>query len=68
MSCRIAKDTTFERLPCTHAGTYADDCLVQRVTQVSALVGGRGVPVLVVDMAVYGLAVVIAGNEQSLLG
>ncbi|WOG86803.1 hypothetical protein DCAR_0206021 [Daucus carota subsp. sativus] len=23
----------FERLPCTHKGTYADDCLVERVTQ-----------------------------------
>ncbi|KAL2926205.1 rRNA-processing protein FCF1-like protein, partial [Bienertia sinuspersici] len=30
---RIAKDTRFERLPCTHKGTYVDDCLVQRVTQ-----------------------------------
>lgn len=32
--CRIVKDDRFERLPCLHAGTYADDCLVQRVTQV----------------------------------
>lgn len=31
---RIAKDPRFERLPCTHKGTYADDCLVERVTQV----------------------------------
>ncbi|KAL7992559.1 hypothetical protein Chor_016815 [Crotalus horridus] len=30
---KIAKDPRFERLPCTHKGTYADDCLVQRVTQ-----------------------------------
>uniref|UniRef100_A0A8C8THC9 FCF1 rRNA processing protein n=1 Tax=Peromyscus maniculatus bairdii TaxID=230844 RepID=A0A8C8THC9_PERMB len=29
----IAKDPRFDRLPCTHKGTYADDCLVQRVTQ-----------------------------------
>ncbi|GER57409.1 rRNA-processing protein FCF1 homolog [Striga asiatica] len=29
----IAKDPRFERLPCTHKGTYADDCLVNRVTQ-----------------------------------
>ena len=28
---RIAKDPRFERLPCTHKGTYADDCLVNRV-------------------------------------
>lgn len=33
VALRIAKDCTFERLPCTHAGTYADDCLVQRVLQ-----------------------------------
>ncbi|XP_006750658.1 rRNA-processing protein FCF1 homolog, partial [Leptonychotes weddellii] len=33
MALRIAKDPRFERLPCTHKGTYADDCLVQRVTQ-----------------------------------
>ena len=32
---RIVKDSRFERLPCTHKGTYADDCLVNRVTQVS---------------------------------
>ena len=31
---RIAKDPRFERLPCMHKGTYADDCLVNRVTQV----------------------------------
>ncbi len=30
---RIAKDPRFERLPCDHKGTYADDCLVKRVEQ-----------------------------------
>lgn len=34
---RIAKDPRFERLPCTHKGTYADDCLVNRVMQVYAV-------------------------------
>ncbi|XP_035566340.1 rRNA-processing protein FCF1 homolog [Canis lupus familiaris] len=33
VALRIAKDPRFEQLPCTHKGTYADDCLVQRVTQ-----------------------------------
>ena len=33
IALRIAKDPRFERLPCLHTGTYADDCLVQRVTQ-----------------------------------
>ena len=31
-SRRIARDPRFERLSCSHTGTYADDCLVQRVT------------------------------------
>ncbi|KAI2654687.1 hypothetical protein H4Q32_011462 [Labeo rohita] len=34
VALRIAKDPRFDRLPCSHKGTYADDCLVQRVTQV----------------------------------
>ncbi|ELW64184.1 rRNA-processing protein FCF1 like protein [Tupaia chinensis] len=33
VALRITKDPRFERLPCIHKGTYADDCLVQRVTQ-----------------------------------
>ncbi|KAG8846046.1 rRNA-processing protein fcf1 [Tulasnella sp. 330] len=32
MALRVARDPRFERLPCSHQGTYADDCLVQRVT------------------------------------
>jgi len=31
--CRIAKDPRFERITCEHRGTYADDCLVNRVTE-----------------------------------
>ncbi|CAI2177580.1 19777_t:CDS:2 [Funneliformis geosporum] len=30
IALRVARDPRFERLPCTHKGTYADDCLVQR--------------------------------------
>ncbi|KAN0125607.1 Fcf1 domain containing protein [Russula decolorans] len=32
LALRVARDPRFERLPCSHNGTYADDCLVQRVT------------------------------------
>jgi len=32
VALRIAKDPRFERLKCTHKGTYADDCLVERIT------------------------------------
>jgi rRNA-processing protein FCF1 len=37
LAYRIAKDPRFQRLACTHKGTYADDCIVERVTQVKAL-------------------------------
>ena len=33
VALRVAKDKVFERLPCSHSGTYADDCLCDRVTQ-----------------------------------
>jgi len=33
LALRLAKDPRFDRLPCMHKGTYADDCIVQRVTQ-----------------------------------
>ncbi|TIB76963.1 Fcf1-domain-containing protein [Wallemia mellicola] len=31
MALRVAKDPRFLRLPCSHTGTYADDCIVQRI-------------------------------------
>ncbi|KAI5812219.1 FCF1 small subunit [Pyronema omphalodes] len=33
IALRIAKDPRFERLKCDHKGTYADDCIVNRVMQ-----------------------------------
>lgn len=33
IALRLARDPRFERLPCMHKGTYADDCIVQRVMQ-----------------------------------
>ena len=33
LALKLAKDPRFERLPCSHSGTYADDCLVQRCLQ-----------------------------------
>ena len=33
LALRIAKDPRFKRLTCQHSGTYADDCLVNIVTQ-----------------------------------
>ncbi|KAL4119162.1 hypothetical protein QTP88_012008 [Uroleucon formosanum] len=33
IALKIVKDPRFQRIQCMHPGTYADDCLVQRVTQ-----------------------------------
>lgn len=38
---RIARDPRFKRLPCLHKGTYADDCIVQRITQVNTHIHTR---------------------------
>jgi len=32
VALRIARDERFERLKCDHSGTYADDCIIQRVS------------------------------------
>jgi len=33
VALKVAKDPRCERLPCLHKGTYADDCLCERVKQ-----------------------------------
>ncbi|KAK9825656.1 hypothetical protein WJX81_006162 [Elliptochloris bilobata] len=33
VALKVAKDPRVERLPCTHSGTYADDCICERVRQ-----------------------------------
>ncbi len=33
IALRLAKDERFRRLPCTHKGTYADDCISDRAEQ-----------------------------------
>ena len=33
VALKIAKDPRIKKLPCTHKGTYADDCICERVTQ-----------------------------------
>lgn len=33
MALKIVKDPRFQRITCMHKGTYADDCLVNRITQ-----------------------------------
>lgn len=33
LALKIIRDDRFEKLPCMHKGTYADDCIVNRVTQ-----------------------------------
>lgn len=31
LALRLSKDPRFEKLICSHKGTYADDCIVNRV-------------------------------------
>eukprot|EP00409_Alexandrium_fundyense_P001295 CAMPEP_0185912104 /NCGR_PEP_ID=MMETSP0196C-20130402/36376_1 /TAXON_ID=2932 /ORGANISM="Alexandrium fundyense, Strain CCMP1719" /LENGTH=89 /DNA_ID=CAMNT_0028633279 /DNA_START=74 /DNA_END=340 /DNA_ORIENTATION=+ len=33
LALRLAKDPRFKRLTCQHRGTYADDCIFERVQQ-----------------------------------
>eukprot|EP00891_Asterochloris_glomerata_P008973 jgi/Astpho2/8973/e_gw1.00133.160.1_t len=33
VALKVAKDPRIDRLPCTHKGTYADDCICERVRQ-----------------------------------
>lgn len=33
LALKIISDPRFERLPCLHKGTYADDCLIERIKQ-----------------------------------
>eukprot|EP00389_Voromonas_pontica_P006167 GDKH01009255.1.p1 GENE.GDKH01009255.1~~GDKH01009255.1.p1 ORF type:complete len:204 (+),score=26.83 GDKH01009255.1:118-729(+) len=33
LALKLAKDPRFRRLTCVHKGTYADDCIVNRVTE-----------------------------------
>jgi rRNA-processing protein FCF1 len=35
LALRVAKDPRWNRLHCDHAGTYADDCIVDRVRLLS---------------------------------
>ena len=37
VALRLAKDPRFQRLTCSHKGTYADDCIVERVRTVCFL-------------------------------
>lgn len=34
LALKILRDPRVQRLSCSHKGIYADDCLVQRITQV----------------------------------
>lgn len=34
LALKIIKDSRIQRLQCSHKGIYADDCIVNRVTQV----------------------------------
>uniref|UniRef100_A0A2K6T0J1 PIN domain-containing protein n=1 Tax=Saimiri boliviensis boliviensis TaxID=39432 RepID=A0A2K6T0J1_SAIBB len=57
VALRIAKNPRFEQLPCTHKGTYADDCLLQRVTQHKCYIVATipGVPIMYISNHRYNI-------------
>ena len=57
VALRIAKDPRFQRLPCMHKGTYADDCLVNRVTEVSNVFWVMDVAILILGL--YSTSVIL---------
>ena len=57
VALRIAKDPRFQRLPCMHKGTYADDCLVNRVTEVSNVFCVMDVAILILGL--YSTSVIL---------
>lgn len=38
LALKLARDPRFKRLTCSHKGTYADDCIVQRISEVRSIV------------------------------
>lgn len=68
LALRLARDPRFRRLTCTHRGTYADDCIVQRITEHRCYIVGTndkdlkrrirkvpGVPILYVTNHKYAI-------------
>ena len=68
LALRLAKDPRMRRLTCCHRGTYADDCIVDRISQHRCYIVGTndkdlkkrirkipGVPVLYVQRGKYGV-------------
>jgi U3 small nucleolar RNA-associated protein 24 len=68
LALRLAKDPRMTRLTCCHKGTYADDCIVDRVTQHRCYLVGTndkdlknrirkipGVPIVYVMRGKYGV-------------
>merc|ERR1719486_1738672 len=66
LALRLAKDPRFERLTCSHKGTYADDCIHDRVCQHKCYIVGTndkdlkrrirkvpGVPIMSVARGMY---------------
>jgi len=68
LALRLAKDPRMRRLTCCHRGTYADDCIVDRISQHRCYIVGTndkdlkkrirkipGVPILYVQRGKYGV-------------
>ena len=68
LALRLAKDPRFHRIPCAHKGTYADDCIVERITAVRVLLLSVFVPhpVTTVRMLVQHQCYIVATCDKDL--
>lgn len=58
MGLKAARDPRFQRLPCVHKGTYADDCIIERVNQVT---WSNALSTLLYFTASYFVAMILFG-------
>ncbi|KAG5513160.1 hypothetical protein PMAC_001529 [Pneumocystis sp. 'macacae'] len=65
IALRIARDPCFERLPCSHPGTYADDCILSRIMQnKSYIVATNDKNLKVLIRRIPGVPIMYVGNHK----
>ncbi|KAG4303741.1 hypothetical protein PORY_002856 [Pneumocystis oryctolagi] len=65
IALRIARDPCFERLPCSHSGTYADNCIISRIMQNRCyIVATNDKNLKVLIRKIPGVPIMYVGNHK----
>ncbi|KTW28207.1 rRNA-processing protein FCF1 [Pneumocystis jirovecii RU7] len=65
IALKIARDPCFERLPCSHSGTYADDCIISRIMQNRCyIVATNDKNLKVLIRRIPGVPIMYVGNHK----